>query len=102
MAIRAKAKLSGDVVGVKMLMKHPMDTGQQVDSKTGEKIPAFFISEVECMWNGEVVFHCNMGPAVSKNPYLAFSLKGPKAGDELTFTSVDNKGNKDSGTTVIR
>jgi sulfur-oxidizing protein SoxZ len=101
-AIKAKAKLSGDIVDVKVLMKHPMETGQRVDSKTKEKIPAHHINEVDCTWNGEVVFHANLGPAVSKNPYLSFKLKGPKAGDTLQLSSIDNKGETDSGEVAVK
>lgn len=101
MAIKAKAKLSGEVVTVKMLMKHEMETGQRVDKKTGEKIPAHHISEVNCIWNDKVVFHCNLGPAISKNPYLSFKLKGPAKGDVLKFTSLDNTGETDEGEVKI-
>lgn len=102
MAIRAKAKLAGDVVNVKVLMKHPMETGQRVDKKTGEKIPAHHISEFTCSWKDQVVFRCNLGPAISKNPYLSFKLKGPQAGDELSFASLDNKGETDAGKATIK
>jgi len=101
MTIKAKAKQTGDVVTVKILMKHEMETGQRVDSKTGEKIPAHHINEVVCLWNGKEVFRCNMGPAVSKNPYLSFTLVGPQKGDTLMFTSVDNLGATDEGEVVI-
>jgi sulfur-oxidizing protein SoxZ len=102
MSIRAKAKMSGDVVTVKMLLKHPMETGLRIDTVTGEKIPAHHISEVTGSWNENVVFSCNLGPAVSKNPYLSFKLKGPKVGDTLEFASVDNKGETDTGSVVIK
>ena len=36
------------------------------------------------------------GPAVSKDPYLKFSFKGGKAGDDLKVSWVDNKGTSDS------
>jgi len=102
MAIKAKAKLSGEIVTVKVLMKHPMETGQRVDSKTKEKIPAHHINEVTCSWNGETIFHANLGPAVSKNPYLSFKVKGPKAGDVLKLASIDNKGETDSGEVKVK
>jgi len=102
MAIRAKAKIAGDLVTVKMLLKHPMETGLRVDSVTGEKIPAHHITEVSCTWNDNEVFKCNLGPAISKNPYLSFKLKGPQAGDTLEFTSIDNKGETDAGNVVIK
>ena len=43
----------------------------------------------------------NWGPAVSKNPYLAFSVKGAKAGDTLKLSWVDNKGGSESTETTI-
>jgi len=102
MAIKSKAKVNGDVVDVKVLMKHVMETGLRKDSKTGEAIPAHHINEVVCSHNGNPIFQCNMGPAISKNPYLSFSVAGPKAGDTLQITSVDNKGEADSGETVVK
>lgn len=102
MTIRAKAKITGDVVAVKALMKHPMESGQRVDKKTGDKVPAHHINEFFCNWKGKEIFRCNLGPAVSKNPYVAFKVKGPAAGEELTFTSVDNTGVKDSGKVVVK
>ena len=101
MAIKAKAKLKGEVVTVKVLIKHPMETGQRVNSKTGEKIPAHHINEVNCTWNDKLVFHCNLGPAVSKDPYLSFKLKGPQKGDTLKFDTVDNRGETDSGEVTV-
>ena len=102
MSIRAKAKLAGDIVGVKVLMKHVMETGLRVDAETGEKIPAHFINEMTCTWKDQEVFRCNLGASVSKNPYIAFKVKGPMAGDELTFSSIDNLGETDSGKVVIK
>jgi len=102
MAIKCKAKMSGDVVEVKALMKHEMETGLRKDKKTGEPIPAHHITEVVCSHNGTAIFQCNMGPAISKNPYLAFAVSGPKAGDTIQISSVDNKGETDSGETVVK
>ncbi|MGI9317307.1 MAG: thiosulfate oxidation carrier complex protein SoxZ, partial [bacterium] len=52
MAIKCKAKMSGDAVEVKALMKHEMETGLRKDKKTGEPIPAHHITEVVCSHNG--------------------------------------------------
>ena len=101
-ATKIKVKKSADGHEVLCLVKHPMETGLRKDSKTGELIPAHHITEVVCSHNGSEIFRCNMGPAVSKNPYLAFTVVGPKAGDTLQLTSVDNKGETDSGETVVK
>ncbi|MGD8977439.1 MAG: thiosulfate oxidation carrier complex protein SoxZ [Gammaproteobacteria bacterium] len=90
--IRIKAKLKGDKAEVKTLMKHEMETGTRKDSKTGETVPAHYITEVKAELNGKLVMTANWGPAVSKNPYFAFNVNGAKAGDTLKMSWVDNEG----------
>jgi sulfur-oxidizing protein SoxZ len=100
-SIKVRAKAEGDVTTVKALISHPMDTGQVKDKKTGKVIPAHFIQEVNCEHNGKNVLTALWGPGVSKNPYLSFKMKGGKAGDTLTLSWVDNKGESDSIETKI-
>lgn len=72
-------------------MSHEMETGQRKDA-AGKTIPAWFISDVTASLNGKAVFSAEWGPAVSKNPFLQFTVKGAKAGDKITVTWKDNKG----------
>lgn len=99
--IKIKARIKGDVTEVKTLVKHPMETGLRKDKKTGEKIPAHFIKEVNCTHNGKTVFTANWGVAVSKNPYLSFKFSGASAGDEVKISWEDNKGDSDSRSAKI-
>ena len=73
-----RSKESNGVVTVKALIKHPMETGQRKDKKTGDLIPAHYIQEVHSKANGKDVITIYWGPAVSKNPYLTFKYKGSK------------------------
>ena len=93
--IKIRAKESNGSVTVKALIKHPMETGQRTDKKTGDKIPSHFIQEVVGKANNEEVITVHWGPAVSKNPYLTFVYNGSN-GDKVELTWLDNKGNKDS------
>ena len=93
--IKLRAKESKGVVTVKAIIKHPMETGQRKNKKTGEKIPAHFIQQVICKANNDEVITINWGPAVSQNPYLTFAYMGSK-GDTIELTWEDNQGNKDS------
>jgi sulfur-oxidizing protein SoxZ len=99
MKIRAQA--SGDVVEVKVLMLHPMETGQRQDPKTGEKIPVHFIQNVTATLNGKTVLDAQWSQAVSKNPFLGFKVKGGKVGDKLMITWTDNKGDKRSDEVTV-
>jgi len=100
-SIKARAKMSDGVTTVKALVKHPMETGQRKDKKSGKLIPAHFIQEVVCEHNGTTVMTALWGAAVSKNPYLSFKFSGAKAGDTLKISWVDNKGESDSIETKV-
>ena len=94
-SIKLKAKAADGMVEVKALMTHPMETGQRKDKKTGELVPAHYITEVLVTAGDKTVMTANWGPSVSKNPYLAFNYKGA-AGDKLKLSWKDNKGESDS------
>ncbi|MBM3376959.1 MAG: thiosulfate oxidation carrier complex protein SoxZ [Betaproteobacteria bacterium] len=89
--MRIRAKVEGDVADVRVLMSHEMETGQRKASD-GKLVPAWFIQDVTAALNGKTVMTAQWGPAVSKNPYLQFKVKGAKAGDKITVTWKDNKG----------
>lgn len=99
--MKIRATMAGDVADVKVLMNHPMETGQRKDAKTGKLVPALFIQEVIATLNGTPVMTANMGGAVSKNPYLGFKVKGAKAGDKISVSWVDNSGDKNSAEATI-
>jgi len=91
--MRIRAQVAGDKATVRVLMSHEMETGQRKDS-AGKTIPAWYISEVSATHNGKTVMTSEWGPAVSKNPFMQFNIKGAKAGDKVAVTWVDNKGDK--------
>jgi sulfur-oxidizing protein SoxZ len=91
--MRIRAQASGDKATVRVLMSHEMETGQRKDS-AGKIIPAWFIQEVTATHNGKTVMRAEWGPSVSKNPFLQFAVKGAKAGDKISITWTDNKGDK--------
>ena len=93
--IRVRAVASGDTTEVQSLIQHPMDSGFVKDAK-GDLIPPHHIEVVEFEHAGKTVFTALWGPAVSKDPYLKFSFKGAKKGDDLKVSWVDNKGATDS------
>lgn len=99
--MKIKASARNGSVQVKMLMQHKMETGRRKDGD-GKLIPGHYITEVEAMHNGDKVFHGELGPAVSKDPYLAFSFSGGNSGDNLTVSWVDNKGESESADVAIR
>jgi len=91
--MKIRATLQGDVADVRILMMHPMETGQRKDAK-GEIIPLHFIRSVAVTHNGKPVLDAQWSQAVSRNPFLGLRVKDAKAGDKIGVTWVDNKGDK--------
>ena len=89
---RLKAKMKGDKVNVKAIVSHPMETGRRKDKKTGDKIPAHYISEVTVTANDKTLLTTDWSGSVSKNPYLSFNYAG-KSGDKIKLSWKDNQGN---------
>ncbi len=91
--MRIRATLNGDVADVRILMRHPMETGQRKDAK-GNLVPVHFIQSVIVTHNGRTVVDAQWSQAVSRDPFLGLRVKGAKAGDKITVTWVDNHGDK--------
>lgn len=91
--MKIRATVRDGVADVRVLMAHEMETGQRKDA-SGNLVPAWFITEVTASLNGTPVLKVQWGPAISKNPYLSFKVKGAKSGDTVSVTWVDNKGVK--------
>ena len=91
--MKIRAKMEGDKVDVRILMAHEMETGQRKDAQ-GKVIPAWFIQSVTATWNGRTVLAAQWGPAVAKNPFLAFKFKGGAKGEKVQIAWVDNHGDK--------
>ena len=98
--MRIRAQAAGDKATVRVLMSHEMETGLRKDG-AGEVIPAWFIQEVSAQLNGKNVMTAQWGPSVAKNPFLQFSVKGAKAGDKITISWTDNKGEKRSDEATV-
>jgi sulfur-oxidizing protein SoxZ len=98
--MRIRAQAAGDKTTVRVLMSHEMETGQRKDA-AGKVIPAWHIQEVSAEHNGKTVMTAQWGPAVSKNPFVQFVVKGAKVGDKISVTWLDNKGDKRSDEAVV-
>ena len=99
--MKIRATLQGDVADVRVLMAHPMETGQRKDP-AGKIVPLHFIQTITAQLNGKTVLNADVSQAVSRNPVFAFKVKGAKAGDKLSVTWQDNTGEKRTDEVVIR
>jgi sulfur-oxidizing protein SoxZ len=99
--MKIRASMSGDTADVKCLMNHPMETGLRKDAKTGGVVPAHHITNVTASVNGKLVLDAEWGGGISKNPYLAFKVKGASKGDKVEIKWVDNKGDSNTAEATV-
>lgn len=85
-----KSAAAGEVVTIKTLISHPMESGQRKD-KDGNIIPRSIINRFTCDFNGQNVVDVTLEPAISTNPYFEFDAKIDAAG-EFKFTWYDDDG----------
>lgn len=85
-----KTATVGEVVLIKTLISHEMESGQRKD-KDGKPIPRKIINKFACEFNGKPVFSCDIDPAVSANPYFEFSAIVNETG-KFKFTWTDDDG----------
>jgi len=98
--MRIRAQASGNGAVVRVLMNHEMETGQRKDP-SGRIVPAWHITDVTAALNGRPVFAAEWGPGVSRNPFLQFTFKGAKAGDKVTVSWKDTRGDTRSDEATV-
>jgi sulfur-oxidizing protein SoxZ len=85
-----KKASAGEVITIKTLISHKMESGQRKD-RDGNLVPRKIINKFEVSFNGQPVFSADIDPGVSANPYLEFSAKVEESGT-FTFTWTDDDG----------
>jgi sulfur-oxidizing protein SoxZ len=93
--MKMRATLGAGFTDVRVLMSHPMETGQRKDAD-GKIVPLHFIQNVTVKLNGKVVLEGEVSQAVSRNPVFSFRLKGGAKGDKIEVSWLDNKGETNS------
>lgn len=83
---------SGDVVKVRMLIKHAMDTGYLQDF-TGKVVPRNVIRLVTCTLGDKEVFRIEPSSGISANPFFEFYVRAT-ATAEFKIVWTDDKGAK--------
>ena len=90
---RIRATHKDGVADVRVRMAHAMESGQRKDP-AGKPVPAWYISDVTDSLNGRPVMQAQLGPAVSRNPYLRLRIAGAKPGDRIAIDWVDTRGDR--------
>jgi sulfur-oxidizing protein SoxZ len=79
----------GDIVEIKALIAHPMETGFRPDDRGGMR-PRNIIDSFVCTYNGEEVFRADLFPAIAANPFIAFTTVATESGQLVFHWTGDN------------
>jgi sulfur-oxidizing protein SoxY len=90
----------GEQIPVNVMIRHPNDTGFELNHITVMYIPPHFIRTVDITFNGEPVIKAEMDFSVSENPNLRFNLIADRSG-ELRANVVDSKEQAFSGSAIL-
>ncbi|MBS1142393.1 MAG: sulfur compound chelating protein SoxZ [Proteobacteria bacterium] len=91
--IKIRAQNQGEITDIRVLMQHPMETGQRKDDK-GQSLAVNFIQTFSVLLNGKTIIDGQLNTSISKNPLFTFKARGIKAGDKLSVAWVDNTGER--------
>jgi sulfur-oxidizing protein SoxZ len=80
----------GDVIELRTLIAHPMETGFRPDA-CGQVKPRNLIRRFSFRYNDELIFSAELFSATSANPYLAFTTLATESGT-LSFTWEGDNG----------
>jgi sulfur-oxidizing protein SoxZ len=83
-----KAK-RGDVIEIKTLMSHIMETGYR-HTADGGIVPRDIITSFACRYNGSEIFRAELFPAIAANPFLSFFTIATESGTFDFEWSGDN------------
>jgi len=98
--MKMRATLAGGYTDVRVLMTHPMETGQRKDAE-GKALPLHFIQNLTVKVNGRTVMEGQISQAVSRNPVFFFRLRGGAKGDKIEVSWLDNRGETNKTDTAI-
>jgi sulfur-oxidizing protein SoxZ len=89
----------GEIIEIKAMVAHVMETGHRRDAQ-GALVPRNIIHRFTCHYDDVEIFAADLFPAISANPFLAFSTIATRSGT-LTFTWIDDLGTTQRATAEI-
>jgi sulfur-oxidizing protein SoxZ len=91
--IKIRAQIQGETADIRILMQHPMETGQRKD-ENGQILPMNFIQTFTVTLNGKTIIDGQLNTSISRNPLFTFKARGIKVGDKLSVAWTDNLGDR--------
>jgi sulfur-oxidizing protein SoxZ len=89
----------GDVIEIKTLMSHIMETGYR-HTAAGQVVPRDIITSFTCRYNGEEIFRADLFPAIAANPFITFFTTATESG-KFDFEWIGDNGFSEKASATI-
>jgi sulfur-oxidizing protein SoxZ len=89
----------GDVIEIKTLMSHVMETGYR-HTTSGKIVPRDIITSFACRYNGEEIFRADLFPATAANPFISFFTVATESG-KFDFEWIGDNGFSETASASI-
>lgn len=93
-----KAK-NGDVIEIKTLVSHVMETGYR-RTTSGSIVPRNIITSFTCRFDGVEIFRADFFPATAANPFISFFTVATKSG-KFDFEWIGDNGFSENASASI-
>jgi sulfur-oxidizing protein SoxZ len=94
-----KKARNGDVIEIKTLMSHIMETGYR-RTASGDMIPRDIITSLTCRFEGDEIFRADLFPATAANPFISFFTVATKSG-KFEFEWIGDNGFSETASASI-
>ena len=94
-----KKARNGDVIEIKTLMSHIMETGYR-HTTSGVVIPRDIITSFTCRFEGEEIFRADLFPATAANPFISFFTVATRSG-KFDFEWIGDNGFSETASASI-
>ena len=85
-----KTARRGQVIEIKVLISHPMESGQR-RNEIGQPIARDIIHSFRCTYNNALVLEADFYPAIAANPFLSFTAVAEDSGT-IVFSFTNDHG----------
>jgi sulfur-oxidizing protein SoxZ len=89
----------GDVIEIKVLMSHSMETGYR-RTAAGDLVPRDIITSFACRYNGKEIFRADFFPAIAANPFMSFFTVARESG-KFEFEWIGDNGFSETASAAI-
>lgn len=95
--MKIKAVIKNEFAEIRVLMSHPM-----TPLISGSDVPPHFIRQFSILLNGKSIVEAQTGFSIARNPVFGFKVRGAKAGDKVSITWQDSRGDTRTDEALIQ